>query len=48
MVKNSSICSYEVPKYKDRKKKKEKDWKMRITFVGGQITSAALVVSHTW
>ena len=35
MIKDSSICSYEMPKYKDRKRRKEEDWKMRIAFVEG-------------
>ena len=47
MVKDSSICSYEVPKYKDRKRRKKEDWKMRIAFVGGWVTSTALVVNQT-
>ena len=33
MVKDSNICSYGVPKYKDRKKRKKEDWKMKIAFV---------------
>ena len=48
MVKDSSICSYRVLKYKDKKRRKEEDWKMKIAFVEGQVTSTALVVSHTW
>ena len=32
MVKDSKICSYEMSKNKDRKKRKKKDWKMKIAF----------------
>ena len=47
MIKDSRICSYEMPKYKNRKKRKKEDWKMKIAFEEGRVTSAALVVGHT-
>ena len=34
MVKDSSICSYVVPKYKDRKRKRKKDLEDENQFYG--------------
>ena len=34
MVKDSSICSYVVPKYKDRKRKRKKDFEDENQFYG--------------
>ena len=48
MDKDSIIHSYGMPKYKDRKRRKEENCKMKIPFVGGQVAGIALVVSHTW